>query len=315
MHPLAERLASTFRTTFHSADQQITWQVAEEERLLWLTPQTALVGRVDARGLTVDSEAFFGEWKTLSSYKGRYIEDEKIKWRTDPQALTYGVLVPETHLFLVRWAIKPNDRKGSSPRCEFEWYTYNDQEVEHWRTQLIQIADEIRWWRTFRPNGPWRTNFGSCFSWGLKYACPFYDKCKRQAWGEAMDRPREESHLKIENKMRGELDKLPPDLVILDASRTGDFLACPESYRRKWEGPGYNETSEALVIGTDFHSLIAQHIRRLMPTTNEYGEVVTLPEERKDTAISTPIFHGGSGSFEGPQGNIKQEGAADANRD
>ena len=183
MEPLSQQLADAFKAHFFSADREITWLAAEEERSLWLTPNTCLVGRVDARGLTSEGKSFFGEWKTISNYRARYMDEEKAKWRTDPQALTYGVLVPETHLFTVRWAIKPN-AKAKTPvfACDFEWYTYNDAEIAHWRQQLVEIADEIRSWRSFREFGPWRTNFGACFRYGMMYACPFYDKCAHQKW-------------------------------------------------------------------------------------------------------------------------------------
>lgn len=77
-----------------------------------------------------------------------------------------------------------------------------------------------------------------------------------------MDKPRT-PHLALERE--GGILHIPRDgIVVLDASRTGDYLECPESYRRKWEGEGYQETSKALEIGTEFHALIAEHIRGLI---------------------------------------------------
>ena len=194
-----------------------------------------------------------------------------MKWRTDPQALTYGVLVPETHMFTVRWAIKPNDslKTPKPPTCAFEWYTYTDAEVDHWRNQLLEIAQEIRWNRlqdiehylAGAFERPWRTNFGNCYRYGVRYACPFIEKCAQQKWGDSMGKPRT-PHLAIEREIK--LDKQPDDLVILDASRVDDYLGCPEQYRRKWEGEGFQEESEALTIGTDFHSLIAGHIKEMI---------------------------------------------------
>lgn len=258
MHPTSEQLASTFINTFWSADQEIEWEAVEEERQLWLSDNTLLVGRVDARGLSW-GERFFGEWKTISPYRARYMTDEKAKWRTDPQALTYGVLVPECKRFVVRWAVKPDSRRG--PWCDFEWYTYTEGEVEHWRQQLLKVAQEIRTARTTSSGGPWLTNFGSCYRWGVKYACPFITQCTNQRFGESLGKPRT-PHLQIERSIleRG----VETDVVILDASRVGDYLECPEKYRRLWEGEGYQDTGEALTIGTDFHSLIASHIRGIM---------------------------------------------------
>lgn len=261
MHPVATTCASTFIRDFWSADQAIKWTHSEEERQLWLTPNTLLVGRVDARGINADEHPFFGEWKTLSNHRARYIDDEKYKWRTDPQALTYGVLVPETRIFTVRWAIKPSDNGKYPAATDYEWYTYTDQEVEHWRSQLIQIADDMR--RSRAGTAPWRTNFGNCFRYGRKYACPFFEKCSQQKWAESMEKPRT-PHLEFERNLKNELDKYPPDLVVLDASRVGDYLECPEKYRRTWEGEGYQDSSDALEIGKDFHSLISTHITKLI---------------------------------------------------
>jgi hypothetical protein len=258
-HPLATRLAEAFVGHFSSADREITWTASEQERSLWLSPNTLLIGRVDARGLTSDGQPFFGEWKTMSAYRGRYMEEEKIKWRTNPQALTYGVLVPETNRFCVRWAVKPDERsKNPVVKCDFEWYTYTPAEIEHWRKQLLGIANEIR---LERLTGvvPWRTNFGNCYRYGMKYACPFVGLCSRQAWAESAGAPRV-PHTALE----ATVGDLPPEVVVLSSSRVSDYLECPEAYRRKWEGEGHNEESEALTIGTDFHGLVAAHINSLI---------------------------------------------------
>lgn len=263
MNPVAQALAETFIRDFWAADHAIGWTHSEQERQLWLTPNTLLVGRVDARGLTADGVPFFGEWKTLNNRRGRYIDDEKFKWRTSPQALTYGVLVEEAQMFTVRWAIKPGTRITEIAKTDFEWYTYTLDEVAHWRNQLIQVADEVRNNRT-HVDLPWRTNFGNCFRYGRKYACPFFDKCTTQKWNESMGKPRT-PHLDFEREMKNELDKYPSDLVVLDASRTSDYLECPEKYRNIWEGEGYQDESEALTIGSDFHDAIAKHIQSLIP--------------------------------------------------
>src|SRR3954464_8125248 len=141
MAPTAEQLAQSFANDFWSANQEITWLAVEEERQMWLDEQTMLVGRIDARGRTPDGELFFAEWKTASASKARRMEEEKIKWRTDPQALTYGVLVPETKRFTVRWMLKT-----PKPQTDFEWYTYTQAEVDSWRKQLLGVAAEIRAW-------------------------------------------------------------------------------------------------------------------------------------------------------------------------
>jgi hypothetical protein len=262
MHAIAIPLADEFKRAFASADADITWLAAEEERSLWLTPNTLLIGKIDARGLTGDGHPFFADWKTLSNYRARYIEEEKQKWRTAPQALTYGVLLADwCNRFTVRWAIKP-DARGNGIATAFEWYSYNEAELEHWRKQLIEMAQRIRIerLRNDHPGGPWLTNFGNCFRYGMKYACPFFGKCSSQDWGRSLGSPRK-PHSQLEEKMASESKG---DLVVLSSSRVGDYLECPESYRNKWEGEGFNETSEALDIGTDFHAMIATHIENMI---------------------------------------------------
>lgn len=255
MHPQAEALAQAFISDFWAANHDITWLAVEQEKQLWLSPNTVLVGRVDAEGLTGDGDPFFGEWKSASAGKARRMAEEKAKWRRDPQALTYGVLLGETRRFLVRWAIKT-----PRPTTDFEWYSYSEAEVDHWRSQLIDIASEIRESR-IRRREPWRTNFGNCYRYGVAYACPFIDSCPD---GPSFNGSPRVPHLKIEREMKA--GALPSDLIILDASRVGDYLGCPEEYRRKWEDSGYSETSEALTIGSDFHSLVAAHLRTLIKT-------------------------------------------------
>ena len=73
---------------FFSADRELRWHFAELEHSLWLTPNTLLVGRMDAGG---ENEAglFFGEWKTANP---RERNTWKQVWRMNPQSLTYGVL-------------------------------------------------------------------------------------------------------------------------------------------------------------------------------------------------------------------------------
>jgi hypothetical protein len=256
MHPQSEALASAFISDFWSANREIEWVAVEEERQLWLTPNTLLVGRVDARGRTSDGDLFFGEWKSGSAAKARRMAEEKVKWRTDPQALTYGVLLGgETNQFTVRWALKTNP-----VQTDFEWFTYTEAEIEHWRGQLLEIAHEIREHRMYDGVGPWRTNRGNCYRYGVKYACPFVDGCHSLDFNRVYGEPRT-PHLAFERELV--TTEQPSDLVIIDATRVGDYLECPEAYRKKWEGRGFHEESEALVIGSGFHELVANHLRAL----------------------------------------------------
>jgi hypothetical protein len=250
---MAESLAKAWITDFYAANHTISWTAIEREVAVKIDDKTLLVGRVDAEGMTEDGEPFFGEWKTASASKARRMADEKAKWRRDPQALTYGVLLgDQTRRFTVRWALKTNP-----PQTDFEWYVYSDDELIHWGGQLREIARQIRSAR-HRGTQPWFTNVGNCYRHGVAYACPFVWTCPTQPNMQIGDA--RTPHLEIERT----LDKSDPELVVLDASRVSDYLGCPEAYRRKWEGLGYSETSEALTIGSDFHALVAAHLKTLM---------------------------------------------------
>ncbi len=259
MHPLSEELASAFIRDFWSANHEIEWVAVEEERQLWLSPNTLLIGRVDARGRTSDGDLFFGEWKSGSASKARRMAEEKVKWRTDPQALTYGVLIGgETKRFTVRWALKTKPAQ-----TDFEWYTYSDAEIEQWRGELLSIANEIRLWRGPEHEGvklPWRTNRGNCYRFGVNYACPFVEGCHALDFNRIYGGART-PHLEFERNLIA--IEQPSDLVVIDASRISDYLECPEKYRKTWEAPGYHEDSEALIVGAGFHELVANHLKSI----------------------------------------------------
>lgn len=264
MNEQAEKLSRAFISDFWSANHEITWTAVEEERQLWLAPNVLLVGRVDARGLTSDGLPFFGEWKTASASKARRMNDEKLKWRTDPQALTYGVLLDGlTDRFTVRWALKT-----PQPATDFEWYTYTPEEVKHWRSTLLNLAGEIARDRVEHPEGPWLTNRGNCYRYGVAYKCPFIEGCHALDFARVYGAPRT-PHLEFERSF----DNRGGEVVVIDASRIGDYLECPESYRKKWEAPGFHEENDNLVIGSEFHSLVATHLRTLIAPPNETKEI------------------------------------------
>jgi hypothetical protein len=262
MNPVAEELAATWKRDFWAANHEITWTAIEEERYLWLDRDTLLVGKVDAQGLTSDGDKFFGEWKTKSGfYAGKRMAEVKTTWRTAPQALTYGVLVPNTRRFTVRWALK-----SSPPQTDFEWYSYTDAEIAHWTRQLIDIADDIRFYhnRIKHAGREWRTNRGDCYRYGVKYACPFLNSCHALDFNASMGSPRQ-PHTELEKQIRaGTFPGMTPTTVVISSSRVGDYLSCPERYRRAWEGEGFHEENENLEIGSDFHQLVGEHLTSLI---------------------------------------------------
>lgn len=257
MHPLAEKLARQFISDFWSADHDIRWTAIEQEHQLWLSPNVLLVGRIDGEGDTPDGDSFFGDWKTLSASKASRMEEEKAKWRTNPQALTYGVLRPHIRRFTVRWVVKPKVTKkdGEGPiTTDFEWYEYSPAEIEFWREQLLDLGNEIL---DRRRSGRWTKNRGNCYRYGINYACPFLETCHKLDFTSSLGHPRV-PHLDFER-----VNKFDPSVVIIDSSRISDYLECPESYRRTWEGEGFQEENENLTVGSDFHTIIASHLMQL----------------------------------------------------
>jgi hypothetical protein len=260
MHPEALRLAEGFIKDFWSANHEIRWLGIEQERLLWLSPNTALVGKRDALGLTGDGKPFFADWKTASIGKKRFIKDEKRRWRLNPQALTYGVLNENdnAHHFTVRWVFKTEP-----VTTDFEWYEYEQSELKWWRGELLSIADQIRHWRSSSRTN-WPVGLEHCTKYGENYRCPFRDEgCWIQnfSFRPSQMTPRTESHLDIENDLR-QAKTGEEELVVLDATRVGDWIGCHEYYRRIWE-EGLHEESEALTIGHDFHEIIGAHLNKI----------------------------------------------------
>lgn len=261
MHSEAERLAETFIRDFWAADHDIRWLDIERELAVWLDERTVVCGKRDATGLTMDGEAFFADWKTGSKGKARYMDAEKAKWRMNPQALTYAVLSGDLcRRFMVRWALKTVPAK-----TDFEWYTYNDAEVQFWRGELLNIADDIRRLRK-RKTTVWPLNVLNCTRFGEAYACAFRDEgCYKLNFGHVPDamHVRTEAHNKLEAEIRAKWEGDPAELVVLGATRITDWLGCNEFYRRMWEGQGLEEGGEALTIGSDFHTLIAAHLNAI----------------------------------------------------
>jgi hypothetical protein len=272
MNPQAEQLAQSWINDFFAANHELTWLAVEEERQLWLDSQTLLIGKVDARGLDGNGDPFFGEWKTKGARWAKRMEEVKQTWRMAPQALTYGVLLMhDADRFTVRWALKTNP-----PQTAFEWYSYNMSEMNHWHDQLLEIAHGIRRYRQ-RDSGevrPWQTNLGACDRHGVKYRCPHFNGgCGVLDFTTPTGPPRE-PHTELERQLSPQSTNPPisdgrplrnvGDLVVLSSSRVADWLECPEQYRRNWEGVGFHETSEALEIGSDFHSIIGTYLQGLV---------------------------------------------------
>jgi hypothetical protein len=251
---------------FFSADRELKWHFAELEHSLWLTPNTLLVGRIDAGGETADGELFFGEWKTANP---RERNTWKQVWRMNPQSLTYGVLGNDyfhktmgrsCSQFTVRKAFKSNP-----PTFDHAWYSYNDEELAHWRLELISIANEIRYYGKERlKEEGWPTNWDSCFKFGINYACPHFEEgCSKMKWDIPVDTMRRVSHLDIERRLN-ETNAIGQDMVILDATRVKTWLTCRERFRREYVENVATPMTEALNLGIQFHDVMGQHYTQLV---------------------------------------------------
>src|ERR1022692_1428599 len=113
---------------------------------------------------------FFGEWKTSSP---RDKNSWKQTWRLNPQSLTYGVLAAASYQDCARFTVR-KAFKTATPTYDHAWYSYSPAELEHWRQELVGIANEMR---EYLKDGvePWPTNYSHCFQYGLDYACPFFE--------------------------------------------------------------------------------------------------------------------------------------------
>lgn len=271
MHPLAQDLVNGWIPHFQSADAEITWFDIEREHMVWLDDLTLLLGRIDATGLNSERAPFFADWKSASSSKARRMDQVKAEWRFNPQALTYGVLCdiayPGMRTFTVRWAIKPS-KFATRPTYNFEWYTYSTAELSWWRTQVLDIASTIRRRRSIASTN-WATNTTNCMRYGLAYICPFWaNGCSKLNFAHIPDGMAARTpHLEIERRLRAGDGILgapdDADIVVLDATRVGEWFECEEKYRRLWEGDGLRESNEALEIASDMHSALAAHYETL----------------------------------------------------
>lgn len=296
-------LVNGWRAHFWSADREITWVGAEEEASVWLTPNTLLMGRLDARGISPTRERFFGEWKTANP---RERLSWKNVWRLNPQSLTYGLLAdaldPGCRRFTVRKAFK-----SDPPSYDHAWFAYSDTELAMWRAEVIRIADEVRGYHSaalckatgkhehpilgmddamqLREAGaviPWPLNLSNCFRYGEKYACPFFkDGCNKQDWVTTHGLIARVPHLDVERRLNAPdnltggylIDRLNDgietrldDVIALDATRISTWLGCRERYRREYVDNVVGPPGEALTLGIEFHAAMGTLYKGMVRT-------------------------------------------------
>lgn len=246
-------MVESYAQFFHAADSRIEWLASEKEFELWLNGNTVLIGKIDRIGRNEEGKTFFIDDKSQSKPPKFRAEEWKASWGLNPQSLTYAlpmeVWYPGTRRYCVRKTFK-----AIPPSHDFAWFEYKTEELEMWRVELLNIADDIR--RLRNNPSPWRPDFTNCFRYGPKYVCPFYHPaCSKLDWDGHKGLVPKTPHLDIESKIP-EWKAVHPDLVVLGASIIEDWLICPERYRRKHEDGWGEEQSEALAIGADFHELL-----------------------------------------------------------
>lgn len=272
-----DSLVRGWKQHFAAADASIEWLHSELELEVELAPGVHLVGCVDAVGRT-EGEMFFGEWKTANP---REKKTWKQVWRMNPQSLSYGVLAasrwPEMERFTVRKAFKEQ-----TPTYDHVWFRYSQPELNHWRGEIIRIANEIRAYQSIVEPGfgeaavmdgssvPWPTNFKRCFQYGTSYACPFFEcACEKQDWkavpaGSTLGGDPTWSA----TSQRERIHAVDSTAIVLSPTTIVDWLDCREMYRRKYVELVTPAKGDALLLGGDFHTALGDYYKEM--TENGY---------------------------------------------
>lgn len=257
----ARMLVTGWATHFQSLDSKLNYTHVETARFLRIEEaKVLLVGIVDAEG-----PDFFSEHKTASP-KGE--KTWKKEWLMSPQALTYGLLTGGTKRFLVRKAFKK-----TNPTFDHEWFEFSANDLSMWRRQVGIIGQEIRLYRKDEAADtiPWPLNLEhGCFAYGAAYPCPYWQSgCTKHNFnGPIPGSTPFEFFPEFQGANRSMLaeqhQSIDTTWIVLSATRIKNWMRCREKYRRDQELSF--PPSEAMLLGSRFHDLIAQHYRRFLPT-------------------------------------------------
>lgn len=251
-----DSLVRGWKQHFQAADSTIKWGGSSEQLQLELSSGIWLVGEMDAWGHDSQGELFFGEWKTANP---REKKTWKQVWRMNPQSLSYGVLAaarwPGMERFTVRKAFKEQ-----VPTYDHAWFRYSKAELAHWRTRLMDIANEIRQVQVGE------TNWGRCFKFGTSYACPFFDvACNRLQWGAVPAGSTVGGDPSWSaTTQRQAIHARDPQAIVLSPTTVVDWLDCHEMYRRKYVELVTPVKGDALLLGGSFHNELAEYYKTLV---------------------------------------------------
>lgn len=297
----AEMLFRGWCPKFRAQDLSLKWtgvekayfKVIPHHEAEWPgTTHIVLCGVVDGEG-----PDWFGDWKTANPREKKYW---KKSWLLSTQALTYGLLTGGERRYLVRKAFKEDP-----PTFDHEWFAFDPRDLEQWERQLHLIAHDILTYRKQGIESPWQQNFEhGCFAYGQNYPCPLWqDGCTQQNYDGAIPGALPfEFFAEFTGENRVQLLTLRdayPNALFLSASRIKYWQRCQELYRRSEQMKF--PTSEAMSIGTSFHSLVADYnIRNYLITGSSYmGITEFLTAEMREARIkelldSRKFWFGGS---------------------
>lgn len=247
----AQTLVSGWRRHFKEHDLNLNWTAVEQAKMLQLNDKLLLVGIVDGEG-----DGFFAEFKTANP---RTAKTWKKEWVLNPQALTYGLLTGGTKRYLVRKAFKL-----AVPEYDHEWFEFGPADLSFWRQQVIEIGHDIE---ALANRQPWPLNLAhGCFAYGQKYPCPFWSSgCSKLTFnGPVSGEVPSEIFPEFQGPNRAILTealKMNPDAITLSATRIADWMRCREMFRRKHIEGVTMPPSDAMLLGSRFHELVAMHNR------------------------------------------------------
>jgi hypothetical protein len=252
----AQSLALGWMRHFQQQDKSLLYTKAETAhfRLLEGSPRILLVGIIDAEG-----DDFFSEYKTASP---RGQKTWKKEWLLSTQALTYGLLTQSEKRFLVRKAFKL-----ATPVYDHEWFAFDPRDLEMWLRQVQLIGREIvNYNQNISTPWPLNTEHG-CFAYGPNYPCYFWQSgCTKHNFDGPIPGSVDFENFPEftgDNKLAltNEIALHKPDIV-LSSTRIKTWQRCREMYRRL-QTLAF-PPSEAMILGSRFHELIAAYNRTLI---------------------------------------------------
>lgn len=258
----AQTLVLGWKRHFATQDAQLAYTHAERAHFLELRRDVVLVGIIDAEG-----DDFFAEYKTANP-RGK--KTWKREWLLSPQALTYGLFTGGQKRYLVRKAFKQG-----IPEYDHEWFEFSPRDLDIWRFELLRIADEIQsYYQSIPAFGGdffhWPLNIAhGCFAYGPTYACPFWaDGCSVGKFDHRLNNDGDWFFPEFQNENRaallGFMEGRPHDTIILSQSRVETWMRCRELFRKKYVEGNAETASEAMLLGSRFHQLIAEHVTALI---------------------------------------------------